>query len=378
MFAAVISDIPTTVDKPLYVTEKGVLFRIFPKNETLVKQVVVPRSLRDIVLHTAHDSIFAGHCGVKRTLQRVLASFFWPAVSQAVAHYCQSCDICQKTVAKGRVPCAPLHKMPLISVPFQKIAVDIVGPLQPSISGHRYILTIVDTATRFPEAVPMKRIDTVTVAEALLSVFARTGLPSEILTDCGTQFVSDLMREIYRLLSITSITTTPYHPQSNGMVERFNGTLKTMLRRVCRERPTDWDRYIPALLFAYRELPNATLGFSPFELLFGHSPRGPLSLLADSWTGVDVPGASKNIYQYVFDLHNRIHDTCDIAQKTAQKRQLHDLFSEFSDINGQTRTGCECSSSSHSFDDRDTCTDQAVPTSIREARGCGEGSPGHA
>jgi hypothetical protein len=300
LYTSVVDIEPTSHNKPYYMLETNILFRFFPKGDKVTKQIVVPKGLRDTILHTAHDAIFAGHCGIKRTLQRVLNSFHWPGVTNAVVKYCHSCDICQKTVQKGRIPCAPLHKMPLITVPFQKVAIDLIGPFQPSSTGNRYVLTIVDTATRFPEAIPLRKIDTVSVAEALLTVFSRVGLPQEILSDCGTQFVSDMMKEIYRLLSISSVTTTPYHPQSNGMVERFNGTLKSMLRKVTRMEPQEWDRYIPALLFAYRELPNETLGFSPFELVFGHSPRGPLDLLAGKWTGTSCQEDASNVYQYLY------------------------------------------------------------------------------
>jgi hypothetical protein len=336
LYTSVVDIEPTSHNKPYYMLETNILFRFFPKGDKVTKQIVVPQGLRDTILHTAHDAIFAGHCGIKRTLQRVLNSFHWPGVTNAVVKYCHSCDICQKTVQKGRIPCAPLHKMPLITVPFQKVAIDLIGPFQPSSTGNRYVLTIVDTATRFPEAIPLRKIDTVSVAEALLTVFSRVGLPQEILSDCGTQFVSDMMKEIYRLLSISSVTTTPYHPQSNGMVERFNGTLKSMLRKVTRMEPQEWDRYIPALLFAYRELPNETLGFSPFELVFGHSPRGPLDLLAGKWTGTSCQEDASNVYQYVYELHNKIKDTCELAQEHAGENT--DRYKQFADRKAKMRS----------------------------------------
>jgi hypothetical protein len=209
--------------------------------------------------------------------------------------------------------------MPVIAEPFKRIAIDLVGPFVPaSTSGNRYVLTIVDVATRYPEAIPLKRIDTVTVAEALFAVFCRMGCPNEVLSDCGTQFVSDLMSEIYRLLSVKPVTTTPYHPQSNGMVERFNGTLKSMLKKVAQEQPKDWDRYIPAVLFAYRELPNASTGFSPFELMFGRPARGPMYILSQGWTGKTSSGEEMNMYQYVFDLKNRLAKTCSLAKEQVQ------------------------------------------------------------
>ena len=151
-------------------------------------------------------------------------------------------------------------------------------------------------ATRYPEAIPLPKIETERVAEALLEIFSRVGVPEEVLSDLGTQFTSDLMKEVGRLLSVKQLTTTPYHPMCNGLVEKFNGTLKRMLRRMCSERPKDWDRYIPALLFAYREAPQESLGFSPFELLYGRTVRGPLSILKELWTGNGLDEEVKTTY----------------------------------------------------------------------------------
>ena len=117
-------------------------------------------------------------------------------------------------------------------------------------------MTHVDYATRYPEAVALKRIDMETVAEALVDIYSRLGVPEEILSDQGTQFISDFMKEVCRLLGVTQSTTTPYHPMRNGLVEKFNGTLKKMLNRLCNEKPKQWHRYINALLFAYREVPQ--------------------------------------------------------------------------------------------------------------------------
>lgn len=113
------------------------------------------------------------------------------------------------------------EKMPIIEVPFRRIAVDLVGPIQPAISkDDRYILTVVDFATRYPEAVALKGIETERVAEALVNVFCTVGVPKEMLTDMGSQFTSELMAEVSHLLSIRQLTTSPYHPMCNGLVER--------------------------------------------------------------------------------------------------------------------------------------------------------------
>ena len=131
--------------------------------------------------------------------------------------------VCQRTVKRGSVKKVPLGSMPLIDTPFKRVAVDIVGPIAPpSEAGHRYILTLVDYATRYPEAVPLKKITTEAVAEALLDIYSRVGIPEEVLTDQGTQFMSECMQEVSRLLSIKGMTSTPYHPICNGLVERWN------------------------------------------------------------------------------------------------------------------------------------------------------------
>lgn len=132
---------------------------------------------------------------------------------------------------------------------------DIMGPLPKSRAGHRYILVICDYATRYPEAVALRSIDAEHVAEELMKVFARVGIPQEVLTDQGSNLTSQLLREVYRLLQVQPIKTSPYHPQTDGLVERFNQTLKAMLRRAATEEGREWDKLIPYLLFAYREVP---------------------------------------------------------------------------------------------------------------------------
>ena len=138
-----------------------------------------------------------------------------------MARFCRSCDIFQRTISKGRIPKVPFQKMPLIDQPFKRVVVDLVGPIYPpSKNGHQYILTLVDYATRYPEAIALKRIDTPTVTEALVDMFSRLGIPDaeEIVSDLGTQFVSECMEEVNRLLSIRLLTTTPYHPMCSGLV----------------------------------------------------------------------------------------------------------------------------------------------------------------
>ena len=190
--------------------------------------------------------------------------------------------------------------MPLIDKPFKRVAIDLVGLISPpSEDGHRYILTLVDFAIRYPEAVPLKNIDTETVAEALVDIFSHLGVPEEILSDLGTQFVSECMKEVTWLLSIKQLTMTPHHPMCNGLTEKFNGTMKSMLKRLCSEQPRQWHCYINPLLFAYREVPQESTGFLPFELLYGKAVRGTMFILKELWMKELEEPKVKNSYQYL-------------------------------------------------------------------------------
>ena len=304
--------------------KNGILFReyrspVIDHGKTF-NQLVVPQPYRSQVLRLAHDSALAGHLKTRKTTDRILTQFFWPGLQTDVRRYCASCDACQRTTAKGEIGKVPLVTPPLIDTCFRRVAVDLIGPLHPITDrGNRYILTIVDLATRYPEAIALPRIKAERVAEALVDVFSRLGVPNEILSDNGTQFVSGVMKEAARLLGVQQFHTTPYHPMANGACERFNGTLKQMLRRMCQERPQDWDRYLPALLFSYREVPHESLGYSPFELMYGRTVRGPMTILKELWSNDVSEDEIKTTYQYVIDLQERLNATCDMARKELTK-----------------------------------------------------------
>lgn len=286
------------------------------------EQLILPRKCRKLALELAHDIPMGGHLGRKKTLDRLLARFYWPGIIHDVNQHCKSCGTCQKSAGRRGVKKAHLVSLPIIEEPFQRIAMDIVGPLIRSKSGNKFILVICDYSTRYPEAIPLKNVEAETIAEELGKFFSRMGVPKEILTDQGSNFTSQLLKEVYRMLKITPIRTSPYHPQTDGLVERFNGTLKSMLKKLAKDDPTEWDRWLPYLLFAYREVPNESTGFSPFELLFGRHVRGPLDILRETWE--TDPKSSESIVSYVMKMRERLSETMEIAQTNlakAQKRQ---------------------------------------------------------
>ncbi|XP_070174274.1 uncharacterized protein [Littorina saxatilis] len=304
-----------------FVIRKALLYREYSGADGVDhRQLVVPSEFQNEVMRLAHDAPMAGHLGGTRTRNRIWTEFYWPGMCPDIRRYVASCDACQRTTAKGKVKPVPLERMPLIDVPFKQVAVDIIGPIHPpSDRGHRFILVTVDYATRYPEATPLKKIDTPHVAEALWENWTRVGIPEKVLSDNGTQFKSEMMQEVYNLMSVHGMYTTPYHAQCNGLVERFNGTLKQMLKRLCQEQPKEWDRFIPACLFAYREVPQESLKFSPFELLYRRTVRGPMQVLRKLWTKEETDQEVRTTAEYVVDLRNRVEETCRIARENLGK-----------------------------------------------------------
>ena len=202
-----------------------------------LEQLVLPQECRGTVVELAHKIPLAGHMGKNRMAQRILQRFYWPSLFKDTAQYCRTCAEFQKTSKrKGR----PAPSFPYRS--WRSPSNGHSGPLPRSRSGKRYVLVVCDYATCYPEAVPLHSIDAEHTAEELVKLFSRVGVPKEILTDQGSNFNSQLLTEVYRLLKVKPIRTSPYHPQTDGLVERFNQTLKTMLRKCAMEEGKDWDK----------------------------------------------------------------------------------------------------------------------------------------
>ena len=209
--------------------------------------------------------------------------------------------------AKGQVRPVSFQPLTVVTEPFSRIAIDLVGPLSPpSSKGHRYIVTLIDFSSVFSEAMPLKDIDTISVSEALLTIFTRVGIPREILSDRGTQFTSQLMAELHKLLGVKPIFIIPFHPSRNGRVERLHGTLKSVLYKLCSDKPKEWHIYLIPTLLALREMPNDRTDFSPFELLYGRSVPGPLSVLCDQWENHRILEDERSSFRYTIELREKL------------------------------------------------------------------------
>ena len=217
------------------------------------------------------------------------------------------------------IPKAPLQPIPAFDEPFSRILIDCVGPLPRTKSGNEYLLTIMCTSTRFPEAIPLRNIKTKSIVKALIKFFTFVGLPKSVQSDQGSNFMSGIFQQVMHELGIKQYRSSAYHPESQGALERFHQTLKNMIRSYCFDTEKDWDEGIHLLLFAVRESVQESLGFSPFELVFGHSVRGPLKLLKEKFLSNDE--TPLNLLQYVFDFRNRLSRACEVARSNLKTSQ---------------------------------------------------------
>jgi len=309
-----------------YRDQNEIMMRKCPKETRLRKQVedqiVLPKQYRNHILDIAHDK--AGHLGILKTTDRITQNFYWPNIIHDVRDHCRSCPQCQfmsKTKKSQKQLARPL---PIIDIPFKRVGIDIKGPYTVTENGNKYILVICDYATRYPEAIPIPDIRTETVAQAMIEVFSRVGLPSEIIHDQGSQFMSKLMSDLCQRLEIAQIPTTPYHQQTNGLTERFIGTMQSMINSLEPEQKENWDRYIPLFLFSYREVPSQFTGYSPFHLMYGRQVRGPLSLIKDNFLNQDTrQEISSNLLKMMANMTKWMGHANVNKQKCQEKMEKH-------------------------------------------------------
>ena len=283
-------------------------------------QIVVPKSYRHEILSIAHESPMSGHLGINKTYHKIINHFYWPGLKSDVSKYCKTCHTCQMVGKPNQIiPKAQLQPIPAFDEPFSRILIDCVGPLPRTKSGNEYLLTIMCTSTRFPEAIPLRNIKTKSIVKALIKFFTFVSLPKSVQSDQGSNFMSGIFQQVMHELGIKQYRSSAYHPESQGALERFHQTLKNMIRSYCFDTEKDWDEGIHLLLFAVRESVQESLGFSPFELVFGHSVRGPLKLLKEKFLSNDE--TPLNLLQYVSDFRNRLSRACEVARSNLKTSQ---------------------------------------------------------
>lgn len=286
-------------DNVLYCTHKK------PKNRFQKKEkIFVPLALVPDILKLCHDSSTAAHGGFKRTLFKIRQNFYWPLMYSHIYNYVKSCPNCVVRRGYHANQKAPIQRVPVTSFPFEKIALDIVGPFPLTKFGNRFLLVITDYFTRWPEAYPIENTKSETILRCLENFISTHGVCKHIVTDKGSNFISEVISKFYKKFNIVKHTTTSYHPQSDGVVERLNSTLINSLSHLVSDTQEDWDRHINFALFAHRTAKHAATGETPAYLLYGRDLVLPETLISNS----NIP-SYQSVNDYTDDLISRLSNT---------------------------------------------------------------------
>lgn len=296
------------------VLRNGVLYRKCKTSDMKFRfQLVLPSSHRDEALRGIHDDV--GHPGFDRTMDLARARFYWPRLQSTIEEKCKTCERCVRRKARA-VTAAPLVNIKT-SMPMELMCMDFLS-IEPDLRDTRNVLVITDHFTRYAIAIPTKDQTAPTVAKALwTNVFQHYGFPARLHSDQGRDFESAVIKELCNFLGIKKSRTTPYHPQGNGQVERFNQTLLKMLGTLEDEKKAHWREYVAPLVHAYNCTRNDSTGMSPYSLMFGREARLPIDLQL----GVEPDSESASSHRrYAQKLRDRLRHAHKLASDMAEKR----------------------------------------------------------
>ncbi len=293
-----------------YIIQNNILYR--KKGERILK--VIRRHEIEPVLYFMHDHLLAAHFGITTTQERVKEKYFWPGMNKDIKDYVKSCDQCQRRGRKNN-----RHKLHSIEVkePFYCIGIDIVGPLPITGSKNRYIVVAVDYFTKWPEAKAIEHANAEEVAEFIFEeIICRHGCPRKILSDRGSHFNNQIIKSLVEKFKIKHNFSTPYHPETNGLVERFNKTLCESLSKLGREN--EWDKNIAPVLYAYRTRKQESTRMKPFYLTYGREARTIIQEKNESQNETQI--------QYLIDEHpRRVNQARENIKRSQEKQRLfHD------------------------------------------------------
>jgi transposase InsO family protein len=241
---------------------------------------VIPKEDRRQVFAAFHT---LAHPGIRATRRLLAARVVWPKMAADIGQWCRDCQECGRSKVT-RQPAAAIEPIPVPRHRFSHIHVDLVGPLPVSAEGYTYLFTVIDRSTRWLEAVPVKNMEARTCADALVNTWvSRFGVPAVVTSDRGTQFCSAVWEVLCKTLNINHITTTAFHPQSNGMLERAHRQLKDALR--ARLAGPEWPQHLPWVLLGLRAAPKEESAISSAELVYG----APLTLPGQLRSAEELP-----------------------------------------------------------------------------------------
>ncbi|KAK2887926.1 hypothetical protein Q8A73_019374 [Channa argus] len=278
-------------------------------------QLLVPSALRAEVLRWVHGSAGAGHFGNYKTVRRLRQRFHWPGCRQDAELHVHCCDDCTAQKGPTQRSRGPLQQYQ-VGAPMERVGVDILGPFPTTEAGNRYILVAMDYFTKWPEAYAVPDQTATTAAQRLMEdMFSRFGVPEELHSDQGRNFESRLFAEVCQRLGVRKTRTTPLHPQSDGLVERFNRTLATQLAILTSRHQKDWDQHLPLVLWAYRTAVQESSQCTPATLMFGRELRKPVDLVFGQPPEPEITGGPE------LDYLRRLKERLSVVHQLARESQ---------------------------------------------------------
>jgi len=297
------------IDGVLYHLEADKSLRLLPATDD-----------RKPLFESIHNGQFGGHLRCEKMHSQLAKYYWWPGMRSDIVKWSRACWVCaSRQVGK---PIRPFLSPIPVSSPFDRVGVDVIQ-FTTSSKGHKYAVVFVDYLTKWPEVFPARNQTSLTIAKLLVEhIVPRHGVPSQLLSDRGTAFLSKLMEEVYRLLGLKKVNTTAYHPQTDGLVERFNRTLTDMLAKKVSRSGKDWDVQLPYVLFAYRATNQQSTQESPFYLMYGRDPVLPTeAMLRPPPERFDI-----EVDDYVHEMTQRMSQAWEAAQVNVRKAQRRQKY----------------------------------------------------
>ena len=294
----------------LSINGKGVLMR----STVRFTQIVLPEQYHPMVYRELHEEM--GHLGAEKVFELAQQRFHWPGmagdIQNQIQHRCK-CVVDKKPNVQERAPLMPV----VAQYPFEIVAIDLLH-LDKCKGGFEYAMVVTDHFTRFAQVYALKSKSTRGAADKLFNQYImQFGWPTKIHSDKGGEFTSKLFDELQRLTGIIPSKTTPWHPQGNGKVERFNRTLCNMLKTLSDRGKKDWKSYLPKMSFAYNSTVNKSTKYSPFKLMFGREGRLPIDFMFE---GTDRDRLKEKSHEeFLKKWGESMEEACQIAKENMEK-----------------------------------------------------------
>jgi hypothetical protein len=272
------------------------------------------------ILEACHDRRTAGHLGQDKTLELVSREYTWPGMREFVNEYIRTCDTCARNKTPRHRRHGQLQPLPIPKGPWESVSMDFITQLPPS-QGYDAIYVCVD---RFTKMVHFSATNSDITAEGtaelyLKNIFKNHGLPDDIVSDRGTQFVAKFTRRLLELLDVKGNRSTAYHPESDGQTERMNQTLEQYLRIYCDYHQDDWSQLLPLAEFVYNNAKNASIGISPFYANYGYHPRATLKIRPVQEQDNYRNPAAESFFNHLKQVHDKLRSTLKQAQETYKR-----------------------------------------------------------